>query len=311
MRFLALLLPLPLSGCIVGTVAETAVDVATLPVKAVARGRRPATTSQSEADQKRGREMRKAEEAHGKRAARMGADARAARAPASPARRAPEFAPPRYGRTMRYFLDTEFNGFGGALISLALVPEDGSEEFYVVLDQPARSTRGSSATSCPISTMSPTACARRASPRRGAAGAGRNGSRMTPAPRSSPTGPRTSPNSPMLLVTGPGQMQQCRPGASAASRSPASRTAANSAVPHNALHDARALARPCLDRLGIKPRLRLARRPWFPFRSPATTFRASPDGALYWPAQRRAAGRRPAPRKSELVRAARPVPAAL
>ena len=25
---------------------------------------------------------------------------------------------------MRYFLDTEFNGFGGALISLALVPED-------------------------------------------------------------------------------------------------------------------------------------------------------------------------------------------
>ena len=33
---------------------------------------------------------------------------------------------------MRYFLDTEFNGFGGALISLALVPEDG-EEFYATL----------------------------------------------------------------------------------------------------------------------------------------------------------------------------------
>ncbi len=31
---------------------------------------------------------------------------------------------------MRYFLDTEFNGFGGALISLALVPEDGDQEFY-------------------------------------------------------------------------------------------------------------------------------------------------------------------------------------
>lgn len=27
---------------------------------------------------------------------------------------------------MRYFLDAEFNGFGGDLISLALVPEDGS-----------------------------------------------------------------------------------------------------------------------------------------------------------------------------------------
>ncbi|HXH52193.1 MAG TPA: hypothetical protein VNH53_02025 [Sphingomicrobium sp.] len=32
---------------------------------------------------------------------------------------------------MRYFLDTEFNGFGGELISLALVPADGSEELYL------------------------------------------------------------------------------------------------------------------------------------------------------------------------------------
>lgn len=34
---------------------------------------------------------------------------------------------------MRYFLDTEFNGFGGELLSLALVPEYGDREFYVVL----------------------------------------------------------------------------------------------------------------------------------------------------------------------------------
>jgi len=34
---------------------------------------------------------------------------------------------------MRYFLDTEFNGFGGALISLALVPEYGDQEYYVIL----------------------------------------------------------------------------------------------------------------------------------------------------------------------------------
>ena len=34
---------------------------------------------------------------------------------------------------MRYFLDTEFNGFGGQLLSLALVPEDGGEEFYITL----------------------------------------------------------------------------------------------------------------------------------------------------------------------------------
>lgn len=35
---------------------------------------------------------------------------------------------------MRYFLDTEYNGWRGELISLALVPEDGGQEFYVTLD---------------------------------------------------------------------------------------------------------------------------------------------------------------------------------
>ena len=34
---------------------------------------------------------------------------------------------------MRYFLDTEYNGWGGALLSLALVPDDG-EELYLTLD---------------------------------------------------------------------------------------------------------------------------------------------------------------------------------
>jgi hypothetical protein len=35
---------------------------------------------------------------------------------------------------MRYFLDAEFNGFGGQLISLALVPEDlGAVPFYEAL----------------------------------------------------------------------------------------------------------------------------------------------------------------------------------
>lgn len=36
---------------------------------------------------------------------------------------------------MRLFLDTEFNGFGGKLISMALVPEDPSrKEFYKELE---------------------------------------------------------------------------------------------------------------------------------------------------------------------------------
>ena len=36
---------------------------------------------------------------------------------------------------MRYFLDAEFNGFGGELISIALVPEDLSlTPFYEAID---------------------------------------------------------------------------------------------------------------------------------------------------------------------------------
>ena len=34
---------------------------------------------------------------------------------------------------MRYFIDCEYNGFGGTLLSLALVPEDGGEELYLRL----------------------------------------------------------------------------------------------------------------------------------------------------------------------------------
>jgi isocitrate lyase len=67
MRFLPLLLLAPaLSGCVVASVAKTAVDVATLPVKAVSAGVDAVTTSQSEADEKRGRDLRREEERRGK-----------------------------------------------------------------------------------------------------------------------------------------------------------------------------------------------------------------------------------------------------
>jgi hypothetical protein len=65
-RGLILLLPFALSGCVVETIAKTAVDVVTLPVKVVSAGVDAATTSQAEADQKRGREIRKAEEERGR-----------------------------------------------------------------------------------------------------------------------------------------------------------------------------------------------------------------------------------------------------
>ena len=64
-------LSLTLPGCI----AQTAVDVVTLPVKVASKAVDVLTTSQSEADEKRGRKIRKHEECIGKedrRAARSG-----------------------------------------------------------------------------------------------------------------------------------------------------------------------------------------------------------------------------------------------
>jgi len=63
MRKLVLVIfPTLLGGCFVGTIASTAVDIATIPVKVVSAGVDAATTSQSEADQNRGRELRNADE---------------------------------------------------------------------------------------------------------------------------------------------------------------------------------------------------------------------------------------------------------
>ena len=67
-----------LSGCIVASVAETAVDVATLPVKAVGGAVDLMTTSQDEADLKRGREARKQAEREAKERRRAEKEARRA-----------------------------------------------------------------------------------------------------------------------------------------------------------------------------------------------------------------------------------------
>ena len=70
MRFsVRLLASLPLlipGGCVVGTIAQTAVDVATLPVNVVGAGVDAAVPSQKKADEKRGRELRKADEQRGR-----------------------------------------------------------------------------------------------------------------------------------------------------------------------------------------------------------------------------------------------------
>ncbi len=71
--FIAAALALMLSGCI----AQTAVDVVTLPVKAASKTVDVLTTSQSEADEKRGREIRKREECTAKEERRAKREERA------------------------------------------------------------------------------------------------------------------------------------------------------------------------------------------------------------------------------------------
>lgn len=69
MRILCpLLLAPPLAAC---TLAGTAVDIATLPVKVVSAGVDAATTSRSEADAKRGRAIREEEERLGRERRRL------------------------------------------------------------------------------------------------------------------------------------------------------------------------------------------------------------------------------------------------
>lgn len=63
---------LSLPGCVVASVAETAVDVATLPVKAASGAVDLMTTSQDEADLKAGRELRK-QQARERKAAKKAA----------------------------------------------------------------------------------------------------------------------------------------------------------------------------------------------------------------------------------------------
>ncbi len=74
MKRLLPLVVLPLlTGCVVAQVAQTAVAVASVPVKAVSAGVDAATTSQSEAVERRGRELREADERRAREAAKKAA----------------------------------------------------------------------------------------------------------------------------------------------------------------------------------------------------------------------------------------------
>lgn len=71
-----LLLVAPLGLLLSGCLARTAVDIVTLPVRVVGAGVDAVTTSQSEADERRGRQVRQEEERLGRAARRRDRDRR-------------------------------------------------------------------------------------------------------------------------------------------------------------------------------------------------------------------------------------------
>jgi hypothetical protein len=137
---------------------------------------------------------------------------------------------------LRYFLDTEYNGWGGALLSLALVADSG-EEFYVVLEHDGPLEPWVERNVVPYSDSLRT-------PRlsRGAAaealGFFLGGD---PDPLVVADWPEDIAHCASLLVTGPGLMVPLASLRFELVALAGFSTAANSAVPHNALHDARAL----------------------------------------------------------------------
>jgi hypothetical protein len=142
---------------------------------------------------------------------------------------------------MRYFLDTEYNGFGGQLLSLALVPEDGSEEFYVKLEWDAPLDPWVERHVIPFLDMVPEVLTGPRLSRRAAAEALAAWLAHDEAPDIVADWPEDLAQLAMLLVTEPGMMVPVPPLSLHFVPLHGFSTAANSVVPHNALHDARAL----------------------------------------------------------------------
>ena len=141
---------------------------------------------------------------------------------------------------MRYFLDTEYNGWGGALLSLALVPEDG-EELYVTLDWDGHLEEWVERNVVPYLDMVPAALV---SPRLSRADAARTLAHYLAgdnAPLIVADWPEDIAQFNSLLLTGPGTMVEVPSIDFRFQPLNGFSTAANSKVPHNALHDARAL----------------------------------------------------------------------
>lgn len=141
---------------------------------------------------------------------------------------------------MRYFLDTEFDGVGGRLISLALVPEDGGEEFYVVIAGEAE-VPWVQRHVMPFLDMVPEPLKLPHMSRADAADAVARWLAHDDRIEIVADWPEDIAQFSMLLITGPGDMVAIGGITFRMVRIGGFSTAANSEVPHNALHDARSL----------------------------------------------------------------------
>ena len=141
---------------------------------------------------------------------------------------------------MRYFLDTEYNGIGGALLSLALVPDEG-DELYLTFKTDDAIVAWVQQHVVPYLDSVPDQLACPRLDRSEAAQALEHYLRHDEDAVIIADWPEDVAQFCNLMVTGPGDMVDIRHLTFRLLPLSNFSTAENSRVPHNALHDARAL----------------------------------------------------------------------
>jgi hypothetical protein len=141
---------------------------------------------------------------------------------------------------LRYFLDTEYNGIGGALLSLALVPDDG-DDLYLTLWTDEALVDWVERHVVPYLDMVPEQLKCPRLSKHDAAHALERYLRHDDEALIYADWPEDIAQFCDLMITGPGDMVELRHLTFRLAPMSNFSTAANSKVPHNALHDARAL----------------------------------------------------------------------
>jgi hypothetical protein len=142
---------------------------------------------------------------------------------------------------MRYFLDTEYNGMGGQLLSIGLVPEHGDQEFYAVLEVTEPIHEWVERHVMPYLRSVPPGLDATPMSRAEAAHELEHYLGADPDPLVVADWPEDLAQLCNLIVTGPAEIIDLQRLRLEFHRTPGFSTARNSRVPHNALHDARAL----------------------------------------------------------------------